>query len=230
MNFRVRIAPLTLAAVAALVLAGCVNAAGAGAGVSAAVFLIALLGLGVAACTGDSAEKDSQWSIGEDAENDTDEPTDATGADADADGRWEACCTNGQVDSCFCPAGVACNYGWFNDCGDGTCVGAGQECPHDGGDTDTSDVDTNDADEVADADATDDADTTDPADATDTSEAGDADADADGRWETCCVNGEVDTCFCPSGVACNYGWFNDCGDGTCVGAGQECPHDADAGS
>jgi hypothetical protein len=34
-----------------------------------------------------------------------------------------------MIDSCFCPAGVACNYGWYEDCGAGVCVFPGEACP-----------------------------------------------------------------------------------------------------
>lgn len=44
---------------------------------------------------------------------------------------------------------------------------------------------------------------------------GDSSQDAGGNWESCCVDGVVTTCFCPAGVACNYGWYTACGDGTC---------------
>ena len=45
----------------------------------------------------------------------------------------------------------------------------------------------------------------------------------DGTWESCCRSNQIMTCFCPSGVACNYGWFTDCGDGQCTSPGQPCP-------
>lgn len=58
----------------------------------------------------------------------------------------------------------------------------------------------------------------------------DAGADA-GRFGPCCMNGRVTTCFCPAQVACNYGWFTNCGDGTCsnvfpADAAAVCPVDA----
>jgi hypothetical protein len=214
---------------AAFVLAGCANAAGAGAGVSIAVFLIALLGLGVAACTDDSSAKDGGgWHVGDDVSTDASDTSDT----ADAEGTWESCCEGGQISTCYCPPRTACNYGMYYDCGDGTCTYDPEMCVDDAGHTEDADI-TEDAGHTEDADITEDADAapiedvSDTADATDT---GDVDADADGHWSACCLNGEVDSCFCPSGVACNYGWFTDCGDGTCVMPGEECPHDADAGS
>jgi hypothetical protein len=55
----------------------------------------------------------------------------------------------------------------------------------------------------------------------------DAGVDAGGDWEPCCQDGLVTTCFCPGGAECNYGWYNDCGDGTCVDPGSMCePRDA----
>jgi hypothetical protein len=99
----------------------------------------------------------------------------------DAGGRWEACCQSGRVSTCFCPAGAVCNYGWFTDCGDGTCE-PGPSLPG--------------------------------------ARCGDGGA---GTWEPCCVDGRVTTCFCSAGEACNYGWFTDCGGGTCeAGPGSGC--------
>ena len=108
----------------------------------------------------------------------------------DAGGHWESCCVDGTIDTCFCEAGWSCNYGWFEDCGGGTCVasGFGDECPGDGGVV-----------------------------------------DAGGTFEPCCVGGRIDSCFCPGGAECNYGWFEDCGAGTCVDPGSMCPV-ADAGA
>jgi hypothetical protein len=102
----------------------------------------------------------------------------------DAGGTDEPCCESGVITTCFCPAGWECNYGWFTDCGDGTCVDPTTMCP-------------------VNVDA--------------------GTPDAGGAWEPCCVDGIVDTCFCPAGLACNYGWFTDCGDGTCVGPVETCP-------
>lgn len=51
--------------------------------------------------------------------------------------------------------------------------------------------------------------------------------DAGGTWEPCCnAEGRIDTCFCPAGVACNYGLYEDCGDGLCVLPGEPCPSPA----
>lgn len=47
--------------------------------------------------------------------------SDAQEPDAE-DGRWEPCCQNGEVQSCFCPATMACNYGMFAMCDDGSCT------------------------------------------------------------------------------------------------------------
>lgn len=100
-------------------------------------------------------------------------------------GTWERCCQGDQITTCFCPENVSCNYGWFTDCGDGTCSAAfgsdvGGVCgPEDMGIDSGPDL-------------------------------------GPGRWEPCCQSGQVTTCFCPEGAACNYGWFTDCGDGTCT--------------
>jgi hypothetical protein len=128
-----------------------------------------------------------------DAEPDAQEPD----AGVDAGGNWEPCCIGGYIDTCFCEAGWSCNYGWFTDCGDGTCEdpSVGMFC--------------------------------------ESTDAGPPDAgppDAGGYWESCCVDGMVDSCFCPAGHACNYGWYTDCGDGTCVAdPSGGCAVDAGAG-
>lgn len=44
----------------------------------------------------------------------------------------------------------------------------------------------------------------------------DAAAGDGGTWEVCCKDHVVDTCFCPTGATCNFGWYTDCGDGTCM--------------
>lgn len=53
-------------------------------------------------------------------------------AGVDAGGDWEPCCDDatGTIDSCFCPAGVECNYGLFRTCDDGRCTSFGA-CPED---------------------------------------------------------------------------------------------------
>jgi hypothetical protein len=102
---------------------------------------------------------------------------------------WGPCCQNGVITTCFCPANWICNYGLFTNCGDGTC-----------------------------------------ADGPFSAEAGVCAADAGpdgavpdggtyndaGSWDTCCQNGVIATCFCPANVACNYGWFTNCGGSACV--------------
>jgi hypothetical protein len=57
------------------------------------------------------------------------EPLGDASTDADADGFWEPCCQGGVVSSCFCPAGAACNYGWYTTCEDGSCVDLASMCP-----------------------------------------------------------------------------------------------------
>lgn len=96
------------------------------------------------------------------------------------DGSWEACCKEGQVSKCFCPQGADCNYGLFQDCGNGTCT-LGGTC----GTPDTK-----------------------------------SEPVPDGTWEACCKEGKVSKCFCPSGAACNYGLYQDCGNGTCTLGGS----------
>jgi hypothetical protein len=93
--------------------AGCVAAGAAGGAALALALGLALLGAG---CTA------SHEPAGLDAAVDA-------GDAGDADGYWEPCCEDGAVSVCFCPADVACNYGWFTDCGDGTCVWPDSTCP-----------------------------------------------------------------------------------------------------
>lgn len=161
-------------------------------------------------------------------------------AAADAGGSWESCCESGRVSTCFCPAGWACNYGWYTHCGDGTCVsGPGQLCPGQDGGTDAGP----DAGGTWDPCCVDGTITTcfcpggaecnygwytDCGGGTCVNEPSacpvpDAGVDAGGYWEPCCVDGAITTCFCPAGLACNYGWFTDCGNNVCVGPTETCP-------
>lgn len=52
-------------------------------------------------------------------------------------GTYSRCCEHGRVEMCFCPAGMACNYGWFTDCGGGACIDGpsadAAACPRDAG-------------------------------------------------------------------------------------------------
>ncbi len=119
------------------------------------------------------------------------EPQPEVSVEMQPEGSWERCCTNGKIDSCFCPAGVACNYGWFTDCGNGTCTpnptqGCAEVVPEKMPEPQPE-------------------------------------AQPEGAWETCCVSGKIDSCFCPAGLACNYSWFVDCGNKTCVPRGSQCP-------
>lgn len=120
---------------------------------------------------------------------------------AECDGYWEACCVDGHVDMCCCPAGVACNYGWYDSCGDGVCVFPGDACP---GEADA------DADMSVEVEVEPDA-------GPDSGPEVDAGTETcDGYWEPCCQDGTVGECCCPLGAACNYGWFDTCEDGTCA--------------
>ena len=158
------------------------------------------------------------------------------------DGTWETCCVGGVIDSCFCEAGWSCNYGWFTHCGGATCAFSEDECP----DAGTPDAGAPDAggewapccvDGIIDScfcaagDACEASDYIDCGDGTcgpsmeacGDVDAGTPDAGADGFWEPCCVGGVIDSCFCPGGAICNYGWFTDCGDGLCADGGSMCP-------
>lgn len=212
MNFRLRLPALLIAVLASFLLAGCVNVASGSFMASLAVFLVALLGLGIAACTDDSGAGDnnSGWQVGEGEDGgDTADIRDVPREDEECD--WERCCDDlSGIDTCC----STCNY--WDDVG-----GPDIDIGHDVDARD--DVDLADARDVSDVPDT----TGDDADATDQNrDATDADADPDGTWEPCCSNGRIETCFCPVGMACNYGWFEDCGDQTCVNAGEECPTDA----
>jgi|GEM_PF-5688517 len=220
MKLRVRFLPLLFVCLAAFVFAGCVNVAGGGMGLSLVTFLVLALGMGVVACSDDATTSgDTGWQVDDDIASedtnsagdtsqpaDTNEPQDAAAADAQADaeeGTWESCCNDGVVDSCFCPAMMACNYGMYQSCGNGTCTYGGQPCPEiDAG------VDIREEDIREDIDNGNDADIAEP-----------------GTWEPCCNDGIVDSCFCPADMACNYGMYHDCGEGTCVFGGGTCPDD-----
>ncbi len=127
-------------------------------------------------------------------------------AEVDAEaGTWQPCCEGTQITTCFCPADAICNYGWFEACADGTCNMYGS-C---GDDVGTSDV------------------SVEPDASTDASTDVAPDAE-DGTWQACCQDGELASCFCPAGAACNY-WFTECADGSCA-MPNSCPEDADVGT
>ncbi len=195
-------------AVAAL-LGGC-SAAAVGPG---GVVLGLLAVLALTACTQDPAPTPV-----EDAEAVTDAGLDATPPDAGRDaaiadagadgGAWEPCCTDGVIASCYCPAGAACNYGWFTPCGGGECVEGGGACPGADQGVDAEPLDGGAVDQGA----------------VDQGAVDMAPVEADmGFWEACCLDGVIDSCYCPAGAACNYGWFEDCGGGACTVPGGACP-------
>lgn len=126
--------------------------------------------------------------------HDRDRPRVDAGDPGEDGGTWETCCNDGVIDTCYCPPMTACNYGWYDDCGDGMCSFDG--CPGGDGGVDAGPTD--------------------------------AGTDAGGSWESCCVDGMIDTCFCPAGAACNYGWYTDCGDGMCAFGPDECTPDGGA--
>lgn len=123
-------------------------------------------------------------------------------------GFWESCCVDGVVDTCYCPADTACNYGWYQDCGDGTCAYDQCEQP-DLGPPDEGPPDAEPDQGAPDQGVTD---------------LGPPEPDMEaGAWEPCCVEGVIDSCYCPAGAECNYGWFEDCGGGACTVPGGDCP-------
>ena len=120
----------------------------------------------------------------------------SSASDADeCSGAWESCCINGVVDQCCCPEGMACNYGMFESCEDGSCVDPGEACSGPEADASSSE------------------------DTTTTEDAGES---CDGAWESCCVDGVIGQCCCPEGMACNYGMFESCEDGSCAPIGMTC--------
>lgn len=143
---------------------------------------------------------------------------------AESHGPGDPCCVEadgegwGRLSSCYCPAGAACNYAPFTDCGGGVCRTTFGLEP---GSCD----DTPDAGPAADVSSRPD---TAPRPDAPRIDAPDA---LDGSYEPCCETGpdgigHVSSCFCPAGWACNYGWFVSCGGDTC--AFSECPGDAGA--
>ncbi len=173
---------LTLMAALVLFTMGC--AATASAGSVPGIFLfIAALSVGGLGCFISGDEETPQTL------NNLTEPRDMSGSDMASDladepdaGRWESCCNDGKISMCFCPEGVACNYGWYTTCA----PGAGVQCAFNEEQCGPVDVDM-----APDADMA-------------------SDADMGGSWEPCCNNGQISSCFCPEGAACNYGWFTSC--------------------
>ena len=131
-----------------------------------------------------------------------DVPVEEDTVDPTCDGTWEACCVDGEVTECCCPEGAVCNYGIYEICDDGSCTIGPCDVPDAGSKEDvptpSEDVPTPIEEDVSN-----------PPDKDTMEEM------CDGTWETCCVNNQIDTCCCPQGVACNYGWFETCDDGSC---------------
>ena len=151
------------------------------------------------------------------------------GPEPECDGTWQTCCVEGELDQCCCPEGAVCNF-WFQPCPDGGCTFPGEPCtepePQCDGAWETCCVD-GDVDQCCcpEGMACNYGDFIDCGDDTcvgpmDT--CAEPEPECDGTWQSCCVDGVVDQCCCPEGMACNYGWYNDCGDGTCVGMPEEC--------
>lgn len=122
----------------------------------------------------------------------------ADASDLDAGGRWETCCEDGRISTCFCPASHSCNYGLgLIVCDDGVRCGYGP-----GGDDDRERLCGAGLDAGVGRDA----------------------GGEPGEWEPCCLDGRVDLCFCPAGAVCNYGLYEDCGEGYCASPpGSGCP-------
>lgn len=197
-RLQVTLPKLGLVSLIALFVGGCAGLSGLSAPVSMLVFSLVLVVGGVVACTpSDTDQRDDAWSIEKDAEQPDDVRDAADGIDQ-AEGTWQTCCQNGEISSCYCPPGAACNYGRFTRCGGNTCTtGFGDAgCPpSDAGDT---------------------GDVSDPDDTPDTTDADETVDTAEGTWQACCENGEISSCYCPPNVACNYGRFKRCGGDKCV--------------
>ncbi|MCB9637292.1 MAG: hypothetical protein H6727_00095 [Myxococcales bacterium] len=195
-----RFASLGLLCVSVLILAGCAGALRSG-GWGFGLFLLGTLGLASLLQTQTACDPVGVSESHQDGKVTGDGGTQKDGvvSETQPEGTWEACCSNGKIDSCFCPAGAACNYGWFTDCGNGTCVpNPNQQC----GEGTTEIV---------------------PEKMPEKQPEISVETQPEGTWEACCNNGKIESCFCPGGAACNYGWFTDCGNGTCVpNPNQQC--------
>lgn len=192
-RFQLTVSNLVVVVAVAVGMGGCAGLSGFGSPVALLVFLVTLTVGGIVGCTQTDRQTGEEWTVEMDGAVDV---PDARDTDRRGEGTWQQCCKNGTVQTCFCPANTACNYGLFKRCGGNKCVSRfGQwdaGCPVDGGDTgDTTDTVEPD---------------TEPRDT----------SRGEGRWVTCCDDGEIDTCFCPAGTACNYGRFTHCGGDRCV--------------
>ena len=199
----VSIPRLAIVGFIALFAAGCAGLSGVGAPLTGLIFTAALLVGGVVACTPVDQDPSDTWTVEGEADGsdvrDTVIDTEIKDTDREideAEGSWETCCEDGVISTCYCPPKTACNYGLFSRCGGNTCSYGG--CPPEAGDT-------GDAVDVPDT-----------GDVPDVSDAGDAIDAAEGSWDPCCKNGEISTCYCPPGAACNYGRFKSCGGNTCT--------------
>lgn len=136
-------------------------------------------------------------------------------------GSWQPCCgSEFELRSCFCPAGVACNYVAL-DCGDGTCLSPREYTRDECGGT-TYDGCSDEGliekkycppGEVCEP-------------ATDCGDGlcappGTPVDQCFGSWQPCCVGGAFDSCYCPPSAVCNY-IYVDCGDGTCATTRSGC--------
>lgn len=119
---RAMVALVTPAARFALLGVLALSIAGCGPGGAWIAGVIGLL-LGFAACSQTHGGRDA------DTADDSGPATPDAGRDVGpGDGHRERCCEDGVITTCFCPGGDACNYGLFEDCGDGTC-GFFEGCP-----------------------------------------------------------------------------------------------------
>jgi hypothetical protein len=115
----------------------------------------------------------------------------------------ESCCNDaGRISVCECPPMTKCNY-WLNSTAndDGTCsprhlFDAGVSADALPSPPDVATDAGSDAGPIADASV-------------------DGPRDLAGDAYPCCSGGQVGTCYCPPGVACNYAPFQTCSDGTC---------------
>ncbi|HIA03510.1 MAG TPA: hypothetical protein EYN06_06195 [Myxococcales bacterium] len=185
-----------------LILAGCAGAGGAASSILAAVMASML----VVSCSDSNTTGQSDVVVSSDT--------------GECSGAWEKCCSNGVISDCCCPEGMACNYGMFETCADGSCSDMPDACP---GDSDVTEADVPVAEDIAQTEDTVVEDTVVEDTVVEDTVVEDTVENCDGLWEQCCLDGTVAKCCCPEGVACNYGMYTQCSETTCVGPADLCP-------
>jgi hypothetical protein len=124
-------------------------------------------------------------------------------------GTAETCCVDGLTSTCYCPAGVECNFGWFTEFfPDGTCCGQGgpacEGCTGGEGGIGGAGGVSGAGGTAAGNGGT----LTGGAGSGGGGVGGAAGAGGEGgggTWEQCCEEGVTSSCYCEAGVACNFG-------------------------